>query len=58
MKLPTFPTTWKGFTWIDPPPTMNQLVNLLTNWQRNQWARAGYPQDVKIIRKFTKLARG
>ena len=21
------------------------LVNRMTNWQRNQWARAGYPAD-------------
>ena len=25
------------------PSDFQEAVNLLTNWRRNQWARAGYP---------------
>lgn len=37
-------------------PTANRqrLVNQLTNWQRNQWARAGYPQDLRPFLTKTK----
>lgn len=35
-----------------------KLVERMTNWQRNQWARAGYPQDLKVIRSFVEKGRG
>lgn len=33
------------------------VVNRMTNWQRNQWARAGYPADPAVIARFTRLQR-
>ena len=33
------------------------LVNTMTNWQRSQWARAGYTKSLKKIRMFAKLPR-
>lgn len=39
------------------------MVNRLTNWQRNQWAKAGYPgghganKDEKLIEPFTSLKK-
>lgn len=27
-------------------------VRKMTNWQRNQWARAGYPTDDESLEKF------
>lgn len=31
------------------------LVNRLTNWQRSQWARAGYPESDAAIQRFLEL---
>ena len=38
----------------------NRLINSMTNWQRNQWARAGYSQKIERLRYFAGLrqARG
>lgn len=37
------------------------MVNRLTNWQRNQWARAKYPglrsRDPRKVEPFTRMAR-
>jgi hypothetical protein len=33
------------------------IVNTMTNWQRNQWARKGYPTDEKQVRRFSRLQR-
>ncbi len=33
-------------------------VNLMTNWQRNQWARAGYPKGMEKLEHFASLQRG
>ena len=33
------------------------LVNKLTNWQRKQWARAGYPDDRPSLKRFARLQR-
>ena len=37
------------------------LINSMTNWQRNQWARAGCPggqdKESKLIRPFTEMKR-
>ncbi len=49
-----------------------QLVNSMTNWQRNQWAKAGYPgaarppshrlgkaeEDIEKLRPFLKARSG
>ena len=38
-----------------PPVDPRQAkVNRLTNWQRNQWARAGYPKDVERFARMMK----
>lgn len=38
-----------------------KLVNKLGNWQRNQWARAGYPglreKDPDKVEPYTRLSR-
>lgn len=31
-----------------------EVVNRMTNWQRNQWAKAGYPQDLDTIESFIR----
>lgn len=31
------------------------LVNKMTNWQRNQWARSGYP--AKRVEEFSRMKR-
>ena len=32
-------------------------LHRMTNWQRNQWARAGRPKDTASLESFTKLVR-
>ncbi len=32
-------------------------VRRMTNWQRNQWARAKYPTDQESLAHFSKLVR-
>lgn len=38
------------------PDAYARAVNEMTNWQRNQWARAGYPgskkREAKVVRGF------
>ena len=29
----------------------------MSNWQRNQWARAGYPKDRESLEKFCALTK-
>ncbi len=31
-------------------------VRRMTNWQRNQWAKAGYPTDKESLEKFDGMA--
>ena len=39
--------------------TFKELVNKLTGWQRNQWARAGYPglrrEEVDKVVPYTSM---
>lgn len=35
----------------------NQVIAKMTNWQRNQWARAGYPRGNGILEEFAALSR-
>lgn len=39
------------------PADAQPLINRMTNWQRNQWARAGYPRDQVTLEAFTRLER-
>lgn len=32
-----------------------QAIGKMTNWQRNQWGRAGHPMDEKSIKHFSEL---
>ena len=32
------------------------IVNKMTNWERNQWARAGYPKKGKAFKAFAAAA--
>lgn len=36
--------------------TEKQLINSLTNHERNQWARAGYPRGVENVKRFKEAA--
>lgn len=37
---------------------LQPLINRLTNWQRSQWARAGYPRKVpEDIEPFTQMQK-
>jgi len=31
------------------------LIGRMTNWQRNQWGRAGYPQDIESLKHYMTL---
>ncbi len=33
------------------------LIDGMTNWQRNQWARDGYPKDLGTVRYFSGRVR-
>lgn len=35
----------------------SSMVNRMTNWQRSQFARAGYPKEADKVSQFTKLLR-
>jgi hypothetical protein len=39
------------------PAELMPLINQMTNWQRNQWAKAGYPPDPIRIQFFLGLRR-
>lgn len=39
------------------PTSLMPLVNQMTNWQRNQWAKASYPTDPVRIQFFLGLRR-
>lgn len=39
------------------PEAIQEIVERMTNWQRNQWARAGHPVKLKELREFIKLER-
>ena len=32
-----------------------ELINKMTNWQRNQWAKNGYPVDKESLDNYVKL---
>ena len=38
------------------PRDLMPIVNQMTNWQRNQWAMAGYP--LVTAHRFAKMKRG
>ena len=38
-------------------PEYKALVRSLTNWQRTQWARAGYPESIEAVRKYAAMTR-
>lgn len=40
------------------PNDLMPLINQLTNWQRNQWARDGYSIDPIRIQFFLGLKHG
>lgn len=41
----------------NPDRKRQDVIKTMTNWQRSQWGRAGYPQDMKEIKRFAELAR-
>ena len=44
---------------LDPQEAERQAsVQTMTNWQRTQWARAGYPKSLSKINNFCALQRG
>ncbi len=36
---------------------LQPLINRLSNWQRNQWARAGYPESKAALKDFSRLQK-
>lgn len=32
-----------------------QIIGRMTNWQRNQWGRAGHPMDQASLEKFANM---
>jgi len=38
-------------------PELQAIVTKMTAWQRNQWARAGYPSDHAKAKAFLLLKR-
>lgn len=51
-------TSLAGQTTGRIPKELMPLINRLTNWQRNQWAKAKYPIDEAAVRKYLKMHRG
>jgi hypothetical protein len=40
-------------------PTVADIINSMSNWQRSQWARAGYPQkDISDVLPFAVKRKG
>jgi len=39
------------------PEELFPLINQMTNWQRHQWAKAGYPIDEQSVRRFLDLKK-
>lgn len=39
------------------PAELQPLINRMTNWQRNQWAAAGYPIETSKVARFTRLQK-
>jgi hypothetical protein len=39
------------------PDEIKPLVNSMTAWQRNQWARAGYPIETAAVKRFTRMQK-
>jgi hypothetical protein len=39
------------------PATLQFLINQMSNWQRNQWSRAGYPTDPIRVQFFLGLLK-
>ena len=35
----------------------DMLLLSMSNWQRNQWQRAGSPMDKESLQKFAKLSK-
>lgn len=42
---------------VDTKEEIRKIVNQMTNWQRNQWNRAGRPNDIETVLKFKELKR-
>lgn len=39
------------------PPNIQAIVRQMTNWQRNQWARAKYPIEIQKVQSFLHLKK-
>ena len=37
---------------LEPHRQLMAAVNRLTNWQRSQWAKAGYPAELDTVQNF------
>lgn len=40
------------------PPEALPIINQMTNWQRNQWARSGYPADEAALKAALRRKHG
>ena len=41
---------------IQPTPSQYKQIACMTNWQRHQWAKAGYPCGSKQASEFERFA--
>jgi hypothetical protein len=39
------------------PAELQPYVNRLTGWQRNQWAKAGYPVEVRAVQRYARMRK-
>ena len=39
------------------PKELQPIIQRMTSWQRNQWARAGYPVERPKVEYFSSLKR-
>ena len=39
------------------PAELQPIIRRMSNWQRNQWARAGYSVDPTKVQRFCRLQR-
>ena len=37
--------------------TVKKMVNKMSNWQRGQWGKAGYPETKEELEKFIDLKK-
>lgn len=47
----------KNGTYSNEAMVRHDLINRMTNWQRNQWGKAGSPLDLDSLKRFMTMPR-